>query len=260
MIAVDRSGGPLPPTSWLDKALQATQHAIGEGAAHQVDDGVYGHVELRAALESVFSHKCAYCESETTATSSWDVEHFRPKGRVAERADHPGYYWLAYTWTNLYLSCQFCNQRRADKPTTEDPTAGSPKGKLDQFPLRDEATRALQPDADVAAEARLMLDPCSDDPEQHLAVDAKGRLVALAGSDMATKTIEVCHLNRRRLRLARTKKVKTVVELISALDDGTQPLAKVIDAVTATLGKPAQPYALVARSVASQPAAFGLNP
>ncbi len=259
MIAVDRSAGPAPPATWTAVAAADTVVAVAQGAAHVIKDGVYGHVEVRAALESVFSHKCAYCESEATATGPWDVEHFRPKGRVAESTGHPGYYWLAYTWENLYLSCPYCNQRRTDKPTTEDRTARPPKGKLDQFPLRDESTRASLPGADLAVEDRLLLDPCHDDPEQHLAVDAKGTLVALQGSDMATATIEVCHLNRRRLRIARVKALRTALALIDQFRGPSSTLAEVVAAVTGTLGESSKPYALVARSIATQPASFGLE-
>ena len=41
------------------------------------------------------------------------MEHFRPKGAVKQSRGgeiiHPGYYWLAYNWENLYLSCKKCN-------------------------------------------------------------------------------------------------------------------------------------------------------
>lgn len=240
--------------------MDATATAIREGRNHRFDDGVYGHVDVRAALETLFSHKCAYCESEATATGDWDVEHFRPKGRVDGRPDHPGYYWLAYTWGNLYLGCKFCNQRRGDKPVTGDPKPGPPRGKLDQFPLRAEGTRAMAPGANLAGEARLLIDPCHDDPEQHLVVGLNGELVSHNGSDMGATTIEVCHLNRRRLKIARAKAVRTVLGLIHEFQDidRVQPVARIVSAVTATLGKASEPYALVARSIASNPAGFGL--
>ena len=44
------------------------------------------------ALDLSYNHKCAYCERVTKA----DVEHYRPKKKVSEDADHPGYYWLCY--------------------------------------------------------------------------------------------------------------------------------------------------------------------
>ena len=260
MIQVHRSAGPAPPASWQARAEQAAVTAINGGRSHPSDEDVYGHVDARAALESLFSHKCAYCESQPTPATEWDVEHFRPKGRVAERPDHPGYYWLACSWDNLYLSCKYCNQRRADKPVTGDRQLRPPKGKFDQFPLRDESTRAMGPSADLASESRLLLDPCADDPERHLAVGVEGWMVVLDRSELGAMTIEVCNLDRRRLRIARTKAIRTILELIDnfhAIDRG-QPLSPIISAVTDTLGKASEPYALVARSIASHPAGFGL--
>ena len=49
---------------------------------------------------------------------------------MAEDSSHTGYYWLAYTWANLYPSCVFCNQRRKDQPTFDDPVLGPATGKL----------------------------------------------------------------------------------------------------------------------------------
>jgi len=64
---------------------------------------------------------------------------------VAEDSSHTGYYWLAYTWANLYPSCVFCNQRRKDQPTFDAPVLGPATGKLDQFPVADETTGLMPP-------------------------------------------------------------------------------------------------------------------
>jgi len=256
VIAVDRSI-VSPPDSWKARAKEAADKARDEGSAHEAIPEVYGRDDVRATLEAVFSHKCAYCESPATAQGPWDVEHFRPKGRVAESPLHPGYYWLTYSWENLYLACQFCNQRRRDKPTTEDSLVRPAKGKLDQFPLRDEETRAMDPDADLALESRLLIDPCSDNPDDHLIVGVKGDIMALNDSDMGTRTIEVCNLARRRLTLARLAAVRTILDLIHRFAE-TAGLERAIGAVTDTLGKQESHYSLVARAIAAQPEAFGL--
>jgi len=96
---------------WMTRAANKTTDAINDGPAHVVTD-LYRDPNVKAALEKLFNYKCAYCETPGFAGFSWSVEHFRPKGSVAEDRSHPGYYWLAYTWTNLYPSCVFCNQRR----------------------------------------------------------------------------------------------------------------------------------------------------
>ena len=111
--AVDENGEEIRSNDdWFDTAAERTADAIAEGDAHQVDDGVYAHAEVRKSLEKLFFDKCAYCEWKPTGGSDWDVEHYRPKGRVYENEHHPGYYWLVYTWNNLFLSCTHCNQKR----------------------------------------------------------------------------------------------------------------------------------------------------
>lgn len=257
MIHVDRAAGPQPSAGWFALATTWTDDAIANPTTHVVDDDTYGHAQVRMALEAVFHQKCAYCESEATATSAWDVEHFRPKGRVSESPGHPGYYWLAYTWTNLYLSCQFCNQRRRDQPTLEEPGVGPAKGKLDQFPLVDEATRALDHLGDIAAETRLLLDPCADDPEAHITFGLDGVAQPVGASAMGCKTIEVCNLDRKRLRTARRTHVELVLEQIERWRR-TTPLADVLTNVRELLGAEKQRYAGAVRAICDQPAAFGI--
>src|SRR3954454_1457494 len=100
-----------PDAAWFAAAAAATNRALAQGKTHVADRNIYAHEEVRKALEELFHRKCAYCEI-STARVDWEVEHYRPKGRVAERQGHPGYYWLAYDWDNLFPSCTFCNQHR----------------------------------------------------------------------------------------------------------------------------------------------------
>ena len=270
MIRVDRNRPdsrskdrlPIQPSAnWFESAEQATRKAEAEGEAHQVTD-LYRHREVRIALEELFYDKCAYCESRPTATSSWDVEHYRPKGRVAERPDHPGYYWLAYTWSNLYLSCSHCNQRRRDAPRWGDPTPLPAGGKADQFPLENETDRALSPEDDLTRECPLLLDPCDphDDPEAHLTYDSQGQILARRPEDQrATETIRILHLNRRRLRKDRMRIFAQVAKVLRLLGSKTvERNAELADDVSRVLEDLLADDALhagVARAVASDPRA-----
>jgi len=85
-------------------------------------DGIWR--EMKWHLFDLFHGKCAYCEHKPQAGYVGDVEHYRPKGKVDEDPDHPGYYWLAYDETNLLPSCAFCNQHHAAK-LTHFPVAGA---------------------------------------------------------------------------------------------------------------------------------------
>lgn len=251
----DETGKAIKPSNaWFELAADATATVIAERDNHKADRGVYAHTEVRKALERLFHDKCAYCERKI---EGWDVEHFRPKGRVAERGDHPGYYWLTYVWKNLYPSCQHCNQRRKDRPRWGDPVELPGGGKLDQFPLLDERTRAMAPRDDVYAEHTLLIDPCFDDPEDYLGYDPTGQIFSLSDNPYAETTIEVLHLSRRRLRGFRRETIKMVtgmMKLIANVPIAADDLKSLLTNMQASTSQ----YAGAARYVARHPAEFGV--
>jgi uncharacterized protein (TIGR02646 family) len=165
------------------------------------------------ALEELFHRKCAYCEARLGEVD-WQIEHFRPKGSVAERPDHAGYYWLAYTWENLYPSCVPCNQSRQDKPLWNDPVSGVTEGKADQFPIEDEAFRAMGPGDDLTLERPLLLDPCGENPEAFFIYTALGEIEPALGCIRAQESIRVFHLTRRRLRDQRKEQIDAVIVIL----------------------------------------------
>lgn len=261
MIFVDRcrlhDGRPiLPLGTWIERATNKTTDAINDGPAHVVTD-LYRDPDVKAALEELFDNKCAYCESPGFAGFPWDVEHFRPKGSVAEDSSHPGYYWLAYTWTNLYPSCIFCNQRRKDQPTFDDPMLGAATGKLDQFPVADENNRARTPYDRIADEDPLLIDPCSDQPDLYLTFDVTGRVSCRDGSMKGDTTIRVFGLNRKRLRDARRDALTTVSELIEeAVAEGT-PRDTATRSVLTVLSRRRHQYSALVSAIYDDPAVFG---
>ncbi|SET08078.1 HNH endonuclease family protein [Hymenobacter actinosclerus] len=119
-------------------------------------DGIYNDASVKQQLRLDQHKKCCYCESIFTDTSYGDVEHFRPKAGYQQISkaplQKPGYYWLAYDWTNLLFSCQLCNQEY----------------KGNYFPLRDPTTRAQSHTDNLAREQPLLLHPVLDNPEAHL--------------------------------------------------------------------------------------------
>ena len=114
------------------------------------DSNVYAHKTVKAALRKVQHDKCCFCESKVTHISYGDVEHFRPKAGVRQKSGaslgRPGYYWLAYEWSNLFLSCQLCNQRY----------------KENLFPLKKPADRAKSHSDNVGMEKPMFIDPTED--------------------------------------------------------------------------------------------------
>ena len=253
--STDDEGNAIKPNSaWFGIVKSATKKAKVEKGDHNAKRGIYANSGVTKALEQLFHDKCAYCECKMTATADWDVEHFRPKGRVAEREDHPGYYWLTYEWDNLYPSCKFCNQRRKDRPRWNDRMELPAQGKFDQFPLLDESTRAMKPSDDVYAEHTLLIDPCFDEPEDYLGYDPTGQIFSLSENPYGNKTIEVLGLKRRRLRDRRLDKIRIVTECVRRT--GSNPGLR--KALLDMFAGAESCHAGVARYVVKRPSEFGV--
>jgi hypothetical protein len=111
-------------------------------------------VAFRPALSGLSHGKCWYTETRNIGTDD-DVDHFRPKLRVAEDPDHPGYYWLAFDWRNFRFSSHRANRLRVNPVTLQT------GGKGDHFPLINPASRAMLPTDNLGLEQPALLDPCS---------------------------------------------------------------------------------------------------
>ncbi|MEN5200396.1 hypothetical protein ABE525_14330 [Pseudomonas wadenswilerensis] len=228
MIRVQRGAAP----SVLDGAQSAGQDETLRAIAHIVNAtpgtppppfefSVYKDPEIVEALRVLFHKKCAYCEFNYAAGGPEDIEHFRPKGAVVinGKMSKPGYYWLAADWDNLLPSCIDCNRKRG-KTFADDSTGMS--GKANLFPVVNEMLR-WRDHAAQKNEIELLLNPCVDDPEQHLEFLAKGLVrprtiqidANLVPSPKGQVSIEVYGLLRRDLveqRQLKEKRVKAALE------------------------------------------------
>lgn len=259
----DENGIPIrPDEEWFESSKVATELAISEGENHSANGTIYAHTQVRAALEKLFNGKCAYCNSEITATDDWNVEHFRPKGRVAERNDHPGYYWLTYEWKNLYPSCTHCNQRRKDKPIWGDLRYANAGGKMDQFPLEDETTRAMSHEESVNQEKILLIDPSNGNPELLLSYDITGQIISVRENLRGLVTIKICHLERRRLRNRRREKMKVAIALLMFISKHKTTNSVAANEIEQILQDKFLDdkceYAGVSRAIRNDPEAFGI--
>lgn len=267
MIFIDRNrkdgqGRPIRPSeSWFADAATWTEKAVSEGPRHVIGERIYRHDSVRQALEALFCRKCAYCETRL-AEVVWDVEHFRPKRMVTERKDHPGYYWLAYTWTNLYPSCEPCNRRLEDKASRDEPEPGKTAGKASQFPLVEETDRTMDPLGKIENERPLLLDPCADRPEDHLRYTPVGDIEAADDNPRAAAAIEVFHLTRSRLRKDRKEQIDVVVrllQLVRALGESDPSKAAAIKTdIDQQFFSDSSRFAGAARHVRRDPDAFGV--
>lgn len=197
-----------------DRLKAAHLASFDKGEGFEINDVLYKRY-MRYLL-TIFGGKCAYCETELTSNQPGDVEHFRPKGRVVDdrfkpvrinhpakgAIDHPGYFWLAYSWGNLLPSCIDCNRYR--KHGSVNPVG---VGKADRFPV--EGVHAGTPE-DVIKEIVLLIDPTKLDPCEHLDFSEDGYVVAK--SPIGQQTIDLFGLNDRE---------GLVEQRAKAFEDGT---------------------------------------
>jgi uncharacterized protein (TIGR02646 family) len=153
------TGAGHAATVALKAEYDATTQAFRNGTKKlKFKDAIFGHPTVRNELGRIQHGKCCYCEVKIPVPYALQhVEHYRPKSRSRQsrvtKPLLPGYYWLAYDWDNLFLSCHFCN---------------SPN-KSDLFPLADEALRARDHNDPIGQENPLILCPGSvDDPDRHI--------------------------------------------------------------------------------------------
>ncbi|MCX6361101.1 MAG: TIGR02646 family protein [Armatimonadetes bacterium] len=168
MIRADRGTEPTV----LSSKKAAWDNAVAEARTKQAKKAAFAkvrHQQIRTALEEAFHGKCAYCESKIKHVSYTQIEHYRP---VSKRQD------LAFCWDNLLLACGRCN---------------GAEFKGDQFP---------EADADGP-----LLDPCSDDPTDHLdfVFDPVAGLTTVAPRTLRGQvTVRTLGLNRPDLRTYRS--------------------------------------------------------
>lgn len=153
--------------------------------------------ELKPILNQFLDGKCWYCESRQDRSDN-PIDHFRPKGRVAECNDpnYYGYWWLAFKWTNYRFSCTYCNSKRKDIET------GISGGKHDHFPLFNEEKRARSKDDDIQLEEPYLLDPTDILDPFLLWFDQTGEVVPIHSIEKnkrhylrATESIKMYNLN-----------------------------------------------------------------
>ena len=166
----------------------------------QLKKKIYNAKQVKEVLLKAQYNKCCYCETWYPDPINLAVEHFRPKSGVRQTHDsneeHPGYYWLAYEWDNLLLSCHPCNSIY----------------KHTLFPLANPHHRARFHHNDINLEQPLFVHPAKQNPRDHIQFkdDAPQGLTPIGQT-----TIEEIGLRRNSLREERLKKLR---ELDTFLD------------------------------------------
>lgn len=186
----------------------------------------YRNISVKTQLERMFYNKCAYCESSFKHVYYGDIEHFRPKKLVTDNKrglmQEPGYYWLANEWSNLLLSCLFCNQAKKQyvQPIVNGPLEEITMGKQNEFPLASPTLFGSKRNhlewvdkGESADESkRELIDPCRDSPEEHFEYTKEGVIVPKVTngkvSNRAIVSIRVYGLQRHYLVQERLKLYK----------------------------------------------------
>lgn len=200
MIYIDTSELELP-RNWenlAEAALDTVRRVDSEKRPQEIDRFSSVWKALAEPLSRLSNGKCWYCESKQDR-SDMHVDHFRPKGRVAECETHKGYWWLAFNPANFRYSCTFCNSRRKDK------ALGSTGGKGDSFPLCDKSPRVFN-EGSIASEIPILLDPTDLTDPMLLRYDKTGQALPRHEStinqtdyERSTESIRLLHLCHARL-------------------------------------------------------------
>lgn len=200
---------------------------------------IYNAKSVKNALLKAQYKKCCYCESKFFSASYGAVEHFRPKGAVKQKQGqsqkYPGYYWLAYDWDNLLVSCERCNS--------------SHKGNL--FPLNVQTKRARSHHDGIKSEHPLFLNPAREDPRRHIrfrgeaarSITKRGRETIL-GMGLRRPDLEEARLER----LAYLKRLRNLAELGNSLaDQKMRALAVEAQQFLKSAARPEAEYSAMAR-------------
>ena len=154
--------------------------------------------DIKDKLNSLYHHKCAYCEDHAEQTH---VDHYRPK---------KDYYWLAYSWDNLICSCPTCNQFKTNDFAIKGKRATPPKTTDDLSDINIWSSQKYD-----RQERPKLLNPERDNLNDVFIFDIEGHIRG-NHNPRADYTIETCHLDRRDLVDGRRKIVDDFRDAIKA--------------------------------------------
>ncbi len=208
MIFIQRSAAPEILNLVGQVKIRAICEEYDQGKrtfeSDSFDKKVYGHQTVKQALILMQHGKCCYCESKIKHICPGDVEHYRPKAEYRQQHNDaiqkPGYYWLAYTWDNLLLSCERCNRQY----------------KKNLFPLLHPEKRAQCHKDDVCIETPLLINPTITDPKNHIGFRDEIPY-PIDDSIYGKTTIKILGLDREALNESRRDKLavlKLFVDII----------------------------------------------
>jgi uncharacterized protein (TIGR02646 family) len=152
VIHIERGQEPQALVRAREARLPTARADIAAGKPPTFD----GYTVAREHLHAAQHGKCAYCEVQQQSTAL-PTEHFRPKAGVTADADFvtspSGYWWLAWSWHNLFFACGTCN---------------SPARKGNHFALARGSVVLRAEQEPPGEESPMFIDPAREDPIDHI--------------------------------------------------------------------------------------------
>ncbi|RYF85173.1 MAG: hypothetical protein EON98_07300 [Chitinophagaceae bacterium] len=237
MVKINKKKTDTPPsllTAGAAEIAALKKMTQAQLVTYAYKSSLYGSPEVKNKLKELQKDKCCFCEARISHVSHGDVEHFRPKaGWMQQEKDKlakPGYYWLAYDFSNLFLSCQICNQ----------------KYKKNYFPLADPSKRAKTHKEKLSGEKALIIDPGKDNPSKFLSFN-KEFAVPVNNNPKGIETIKRTGLNRKEILKDRSEYLE-ILQQLANIARNNLPDAASAKAYFKKIAKPDRIYSLMVRT------------
>ncbi|WP_026804658.1 retron system putative HNH endonuclease [Aliarcobacter lanthieri] len=160
------------------------------------EKNLYKVGSVQKKLNEIYYLKCAYCEQKLLDAPK-HIEHYRPKDI---------YYWLAYSWDNLLLSCGRCNSSKGIKFQVKKTMVTYNNESFEDI-------HSFGNSYDVIEEP-MIINPEKEDVLDKLVFDKEGNISSL--DDRVIYTIcDVCNLNREELVQKRVKILNDFINKIN---------------------------------------------
>ncbi|MDN5110855.1 TIGR02646 family protein [Aliarcobacter butzleri] len=196
MIKVNKDFADIPSILKSQNRKDAFTKNISS-SQYEDEKNLYKVGSVQKKLNEIYHLKCAYCEQKLLDAPK-HIEHYRPKDI---------YYWLAYSWDNLLLSCGSCNSSKGTNFQIKETIVTYTNESFEDIHNLGSSYDAI--------EEPMIINPEKEDILDKLVFDKKGNISSL--DDRVIYTInEVCNLNRNELV---QKRVKILNDFINKINE-----------------------------------------
>lgn len=178
MIKIEKDFTDIPKILRSENREDAFNANISS-ASYSDAKNLYKVGSVQKQLNKLYHLKCGYCE-KTLLDTPKHIEHYRPKKT---------YYWLAYSWDNLLLSCGECNSAKGYRFETTHAKISYAKESFEQIhTFGNHYDRLEEP---------LIINPEKEDILDQLHFNNKGEVYS--SNIRVNHTISSCNIDREAL-------------------------------------------------------------